>query len=244
MQKIHRLRHAFFLKMDINSADLITTISKGTVEKLHQFYDVENAICVSPGVNRSLYFKRSNEEIARILNKHKINSKFYLCIGTVEPRKNINNAIKAFIECKKLSQLKNYQLVIVGKDGWLNNPDYKDITDSKIYGVMRLGYIEDGDLPALYSATDALIFPSIYEGYGMPVSECLSCGSMVIASDTIEIREAGKDSALYIKPTIKNIMNSMVNVASNSIKISYQPNEWDDAARNLSIAFEEILIKE
>ena len=242
--KIHRLRHALFMKIDINNANLITTISQGTAEKLYKFYKVKNIICVRPGVNKLLYFQRSNDEIVRILNKYRVNSKYFLCIGTVEPRKNIINAIKAFIECKKLGQLKDYLLVIVGKDGWLDALDYQNIIDAQIYGVMRLGYIDDNDLPALYSATEALIFPSIYEGYGMPVSECLSCGSMVIASDIPEIREAGKNSAIYIKPTIENIMSAMISVKSSSTKLVFQPNDWNDSGVILATEFEKLLKKE
>lgn len=104
--------------------------------------------------------------------------------------------------------LNEHKLVLAGGRGWKDQRlvALLDGTDS----VIPLGYIPDDHLVALYSGADLFIFPSLYEGFGMPVREALACGAKVLTSDIPELREAGGDDAVYAPPTFDGIQRGIL----------------------------------
>ncbi len=120
---------------------------------------------------------------------------YVLSVGTVQPRKNYVRLIKAFAQLRA-SRL---QLVIAGGMGWL----YQDIlaeAEKHAGSVRLLGFVDDGDLPALYRNASLLAFPSLYEGFGLPVLEAMACGVPVICSDVSSLPEVAGDAALLVDP--------------------------------------------
>ncbi|MDY7078184.1 MAG: glycosyltransferase family 1 protein, partial [Chloroflexota bacterium] len=119
---------------------------------------------------------------------------------TIEPRKNLMRLLTAFetVHAEGLSD----GLVIVGKRGWLYDDFFAALERSPARdAVIFPGYVPDDDLPAIYAGAQASIFPSIYEGFGLPVLEAMACGTPVAASNGSSIPEVGGEAALYFDPT-------------------------------------------
>jgi glycosyltransferase involved in cell wall biosynthesis len=140
--------------------------------------------------------------------RYGIRPPYFLYIGTVQPRKNLVRLIEAFAKATQTndpnlqSAICNLQLVIVGKRGWLTESIERRAAELGIAERVRFtGYAADEDLPALLSGALAFIFPSLYEGFGMPVLEAMACGAPVLASNTSSLPEVAGDAALLADPT-------------------------------------------
>jgi len=126
--------------------------------------------------------------------------RYLIFVGTIEPRKNLTRLLAAFaaIRAEGLSD----GLVIVGRRGWLYDDFFVALERSPVRdAVIFPGYVPDEDLPAIYTGAQALVFPSLYEGFGLPVLEAMACGTPVAASSASSIPEVGGDAALYFDPT-------------------------------------------
>jgi alpha-1,3-rhamnosyl/mannosyltransferase len=125
---------------------------------------------------------------------------YFLHVGTVEPRKNIGTLLKAHRNLPPgLAQ--RYPLVLVGGSGWSAGDLENELEARQRDGtVRRLGYVADEDLSALYSSARALVFPTLYEGFGMPTVEMLACGGAVLASTTAAVAETVGTAAHLIDP--------------------------------------------
>ncbi len=116
--------------------------------------------------------------INEVKSKFGIKKEYILCVGTREPRKNLDRVIKAFKELN----MKNYQLVIAGNAGW-----GKDIIPDK--NVILAGFVNDLTLAALYSGAGCFVYPSLYEGFGLPILEAMACGAPVVTSNQGSLKE-------------------------------------------------------
>ena len=139
------------------------------------------------------------ETVAAARARYGLPDRYLLFVGTIEPRKNLTRLLAAFeaIRAEGLSD----GLVIVGKRGWLYDDFFARLEQSPARdAVLSPGYVPDGDLPAVYAGAQALVFPSLYEGFGLPVLEAMACGTPVAASNSSSIPEVGGDAALYFDP--------------------------------------------
>jgi alpha-1,3-rhamnosyl/mannosyltransferase len=139
-------------------------------------------------------------ECAPVLARLGLPKQFFLCVGTIEPRKNLLTALRAFVNLPA-SIRSACPLVLAGPWGWKSG-ETRDFFEStaRAAGAIHLGYVADEDLPALYSAASALLFPTRYEGFGLPPVETLACGGRVIASDLPVVREAVGRHATFLNP--------------------------------------------
>lgn len=151
---------------------------------------------VYPGIEE-VFSKTSNSEVQRVKMKYGINSDYILGVGTLEPRKNINRIISSYEIFERsqliISKAIPIQLVFAGKPGW-----GADVKHSK--NVKFLGLIEKYDLPALYSGAKFFIYPSLFEGFGLPVLEAFACGCPVITSSRGSLAEIATGAALLVDP--------------------------------------------
>ena len=122
-----------------------------------------------------------------VLRRHGIDGRYVLAVGTLEPRKNLPRLIEAFASVGA-----DVELVLVGATGWKAGPTLA--AAERDPRVRRLGHVPEADLPALYRGADALCYPSLYEGYGLPVLEALRCGTPVVTSNRSSLPEAGRAS--------------------------------------------------
>lgn len=130
------------------------------------------------------------EILPGIRKKYSLEKPYLLALGTREPRKNLPRLVEAF---KKLGR-EDFDLVIAGKFGWEDGL----VQDSK--NVRLLGYIPEVDKPAIFAEGRALIYPSLYEGFGLPIIEAMSVGCPVITSNISSMPEAGGEAAIYVDP--------------------------------------------
>lgn len=130
-----------------------------------------------------------------------VNDEFILFVGTVEPRKNLVTLVHAFEEVLRNTDLKP-QLVIAGQRGWMNEDLFARIENAALSDHIRFtGYLTDEDLRALYSSCRVAVYPSLYEGFGLPPLEAMACGAPVITSRIPVIMETSAQAARLVNPT-------------------------------------------
>jgi len=146
------------------------------------------------------YYPQTKDKIDKAKRIYGLNS-FVLAQGTREPRKNLDRLIKAFINFKKHNPRSHVELAISGKYGWGN-----DITHPKFPYIKVLGYIPEKDMVSLHASALALAYPSLYEGFGLPVLKSMAVGTPVITSASSSLSEVTGKAALLVNPkSIKEI---------------------------------------
>lgn len=151
------------------------------------------------GVSPRFQRVEAEGEITAVLNKYQIPATDYiLSVGTLQPRKNYQMLIKAF---RPIADRYPHHLVISGGKGWLFEEMLSEIEAQGLTGrVHFIGFVEDQDLPALYSGATLLAFPSLYEGFGLPLLEAMACGLPVVSSNSSSLPEVGQNTAVLIPP--------------------------------------------
>ncbi|MFN8522143.1 MAG: glycosyltransferase family 1 protein [Chloroflexota bacterium] len=125
---------------------------------------------------------------------------FILFVGTIEPRKNLTALIQAFNNMKARTGLP-HRLVLAGRRGWLADDIYAAATRSRWSAHITFpSFVADDDLSGLYSAAEIFAYPSLYEGFGLPVLEAMACGTPVVCSNTSSLPEAAGDAAVLVSP--------------------------------------------
>lgn len=198
----HRMAYKIFFRAGLRRANQIIAISQGTADRLRQHFGVPVHAIVKPQVGGNFHPPMPGE-VQAVRGKYDIPPRYLLSVSTLEPRKNLGTLVRALVALAQSGQAQGLALVLVGQRGWKNSPLLAQLATARQSGVTitELGYVPDADLPALYAAAVAVVMPSLYEGFGMPILEALHCGATVLASDTPETREAGGQAAIYIAPT-------------------------------------------
>lgn len=174
-------------------ADIVLADSIATQQDLDYFYNVtpEKVRVVYPGIDENLSRVRTSAR-----GKYQLPERYLLFIGTLQPRKNIERLVQAFVQWQENAQRNDIVLALAGKAGWLYNPAW---TEGK-KNVRLLGYVADEDVAALYSGALGLVFPSLYEGFGFPVLEAMRCEIPVLCSSTSSLPELAGDAAILVNP--------------------------------------------
>jgi alpha-1,3-rhamnosyl/mannosyltransferase len=167
------------------------------IRKLH--IAPERVTRVYIGIRRRLN-PRPREEVSRSLARLGLPPRYLLYVGTIEPRKNVLLLLRAY--CALPEQLRTaWPLVLVGGWGWNAGPEAEYLHDvARHRGVFRLGYVADDDLAAVYSGARALVYPSLYEGFGLPPLEMMACGGAVLASTAGALVETVGRQAHLVPP--------------------------------------------
>lgn len=197
----HRLAYTVFFQSSLRRANAIVAISQGTAARLKQAYGVPVQGVVKP--QASPWFRQPEPtSICSVRSKYGLPARYLLSVSTLEPRKNLIGLVQALQSLSLGLQAQGLTLVLVGQRGWKNQPLLQSINTARQSGVriIETGFIPDADLPALYAGAVAVVMPSLYEGFGMPILEALHCGATVMATDTPETREAGGHAAMYVAP--------------------------------------------
>jgi len=136
---------------------------------------------------------------ARVREKYFLPPRFFLFVGTIEPRKNVACIVEAYAQLA--GKLDNIRLVVAGRRGWKFGLLYQQIEQAGLADrIFMPGRIDDEDLPALYSCAEAFVWPTMYEGFGLPLLEAMACGTPVISSDIDVVREVVGDAAVLVDP--------------------------------------------
>ena len=149
-----------------------------------------------PGVDAES-LKSDDDQRAVVRAKYNLPARYFVFLGTLQPRKNIRRLVQAFVQWQRQSGDSDTHLVLAGGKGWLFDERWlHDATHVKL-----LGYIDEADKGALLSQALALVYPSLYEGFGFPVIEAMLCGTPVIASKTSSLPELVGDAGILVDPS-------------------------------------------
>jgi glycosyltransferase involved in cell wall biosynthesis len=198
--------HQFPQKLYLNrSTEFVTkfashliAVSRATKQDLVTKMSVpeERISVIYEAWDRELFHKPDFAEIENVRSKYNLKEGYLIFVGTVQPRKNLVRLIEAFSQAKI-----GLDLVIAGKTGWLAEPIYQAPQKFGVQSRVKfLGHVPNEDLPGLYGGAQALVFPSLYEGFGLPVLEAMACGSAVLTSSSTSLPEVGGEAALYVDP--------------------------------------------
>jgi glycosyltransferase involved in cell wall biosynthesis len=186
----------------LSAADMIIAVSECTKRDAMRLYGTpaDKIHVVPEGVDAR--FKRVTHpgRLAHIRATYSLPERFVLCVGTIEPRKNLPVLFEA-LASRRERNLEMWDLAIVGKPGWLYEPTFRRVTELGLQDRVRfVGYVGDHDLPAIYSAASVLAMPSRYEGFGLPVLEAMACGTPVVCSNMSSLPEVAGGAALLVAP--------------------------------------------
>lgn len=189
----------------VKGAAKLFTVSQFTKSEMVSVYMVlkEKMIVTPLAADTSRYQKLEAATIDPVLAKHRLGRSFFLHVGRLETKKNIGTIIRAFETFKSTRGLGDpFELVLVGSPGFGYQTIKQFINGSSAKDSIReLGYVPEEDLPALMNTATAYLFPSWYEGFGIPALETMACGTVLIASDIGALREVAADAAMYALPS-------------------------------------------
>ena len=244
-----RAYHNWAARWSARAARKIFADSEATRDDLVERLQVppEKIVVVYPAFDAQAYQRASDAEIARVRARYGIGEDYVLAIGTIHPRKNYARLVSAIGLLSKL----NCQLIIVGKRGWLFDTIFARVRELNLQSrIIFLDYVSASDLPALLSGARLLAFPSLHEGFGLPVLEAHACGTPVVCSMTSSLPEAAGDAALFFDPLdVEAIAGAMERVWSDeSLRAklirrgfeNLQRFSWHVSARQILHTFEEL----
>jgi len=205
----------------IHKADRILTISNAIKDQLEsEFPESKGKITnIYLGVDKNIQNISDIEKRESTRNKYNLPESFILFVGNLETRKNILTLLKAF---SKLIQEQgfNHQLVLVGKPGFGFELIKKYIDENSLHKkVILIGWVDEGDLYIIYSLADLFVFPSFYEGFGLPIIEAMKCKLPVLLSDIVTNKEIAQDAANYFNTSDENdLAEQMLKLLNDSLR--------------------------
>ncbi len=194
----NRLYLRAFTRLSSRRATAVLTISNATAREINRLLGVpsERIFTVYPGVSPDFY-PRPDRDVARFRRERGLPDRFVLYLGTLEPRKNLVRLVRAFARL----DLSDVHLVLAGAKGWYFEGILAEVARLGLEDRVHLpGYVTSESLPFWYNAASVFAYPSIYEGFGIPVLEALACGIPTLTSSATSLPEAGGDATLQVSP--------------------------------------------
>ncbi len=222
-----QLKH--LTQFSVKRARKIFTISEFSKNEIHAYYKypLEDITVTYPGVTLLSETQNTQDKKEATLKKFGITNKYILFVGTIQPRKNITRLIRAFELLKA-----EYQLVLVGKKGWLYEPIMADaqelISQNK---ALFLDFVSTQDLQLLYQCAACFVLPSLYEGFGLPVIEALHEGCPVVVSQNSSLPEVTGEAGIYVNPM------DVADIANGIIKAVQLTAEEREKRKQLGLAY-------
>lgn len=215
----HRLRFRFFTQICKWQAHQFVAVSNATKrdvikylkapeDQIHVIYEAAN-----PDFNTDV----DPQILEETLRKYHVDENYVLCLSTVEPRKNMLRAIQAYEKCILGKQLP-YKLVIVGGSGWNNGEIYEYVQSRPELKphVLFTGYVTNKEVKYVYAGASLFVYPSLCEGFGLPVLEAMQSGIPVITSNVSSLPEAAGDAAILVDPySLEEIEDAMTRILSS-----------------------------
>jgi glycosyltransferase involved in cell wall biosynthesis len=213
-----RLYFSKWMPLTYNKAQKIIAISYNTKKDIMSLLQIpeEKIVVIHSAVGKEFHKIKDEGKLKEIKRKYQTGEKFILDVGTLEPRKNLTFLVKAYNLALKSGKI-NHNLVLTGKKGWYYESLFELIRKLKLENKVILpGYVPDEDLPYLYNAADLFCFPSLYEGFGFPPLEALSCGTPVVAANNSSIPEVVSGAGILLDIVDEKIWaENIVKVLSN-----------------------------
>lgn len=219
MDERNRRKLDLTLKNSCKLADAIVTISEFSKKEIIKYLSVpEDKVTVIPlGAKTDLYNPDyKDEEIEKAKERYHIDNDYFLYLGTLEPRKNIIRIVEAYNEYRK--QTGNpILLVLAGAKGWKYESIFEKVKEYNLEkDIIFTGYLEEKDCPLLMKGATAFVFPSLYEGFGLPPLEAMACGTPVISSTAASLPEVVGNAGILVDPlSTEQLTKAMVQVAND-----------------------------
>lgn len=199
--------------------DMVICDSMQTKKDVIKYFHVpeEKLIVIYLGVDDSFREEIDSDFRKKILEKYGLTGKYLLCVASVEPRKNFLRIINVFSEFIKQEEYKEYSLVCVGGRGWKNIEIYSLVKQKNLEGKIKfLRSIEECELAPIYNQAEIFLYPSLYEGFGLPVLEAMACAVPVITSNVSSLPEVASDAAILVNPySEKDIYTAVCSLLEN-----------------------------
>ena len=216
---LRRSYYRHIIPQSIRRCDSIIADSESTKEDIRTHMSAGNSrVHVVPlGVDPVRFYHISDEEKwAHIRQKHNLPNEFILYVGTLEPRKNVPRLIEAFKQGIVDPGLPHH-LVIAGRKGWLYDDIFREVKSLNLQQrVIFPGHVEHQDLAVLYSMARSVAYPSLYEGFGLPCIEAMSCATPVITSNRSSLPELVGDCALIVDPeSVDSIAEALTKICTD-----------------------------
>lgn len=241
------------LKRSLDASDLIIAISHYTKKDLiaQGLAPEEKIVVIYNGVAEHFKPLEQHRDVQKVLRKYGVQPKgFFLFVGTLEPRKNLQLLLKAYLEYHKRSSDPT-PLLLAGGIGWRSEYFDELLQEAlRLPEVKKLGYVNDEELAILYAGAKVFIFPSLYEGFGLPPLEAMASGTAVIASDASSIPEVVGDAGILIDPYSKEeLLEAMMLLDSDdALRQKYERLgierakrfSWRESAKKLHAIFEDV----
>ncbi|MFQ5855093.1 MAG: glycosyltransferase family 4 protein [Anaerolineae bacterium] len=200
----NRLYLKLMTRLAVRRADAVITVSKHTRQDVIRLLDVPaGRVHTVPNGIDQLFYPLPAHEVQAFREVHQLPERFILCISTIEPRKNLTTLIRAYAALGEIE----HRLVIGGGRGWQYESVFALVDELGLNNRVWLpGFVRHEELPYWYNAADAFVFPSIYEGFGLPPLEAMACGTPVIVSNTSSLPEVVGSAGLLVDPTDVNAL--------------------------------------
>lgn len=210
----------------VKTTTKIIAISKNTKADIIKLLQVEDSKIeiVYCGVDSSIFYRRTKQEINKIIERYNLPENYLLFVSNIEPRKNIPTLLKAYTSLPKIVR-DEHPLLLIGGESWgsdglkeevkrLQKEGYKILKPSK--------YVEDEDLPAIYSAANVLIHPALYEGFGLSPLQAMACGTPAIVACNSSLKEVYSKSALMFDSRNPKELSDRIQILINDKKIRHK----------------------
>lgn len=224
----------------IRHSKKIVTVSEYTRKRLIDMfkYNKGQINVIYNAVDKRFNDQKIEKDVKEALtSKYKLpENSFLLCLATLEPRKNLKLLIEAYAQLKERGLMEK-DLVLAGRSGWKFNDLFYNYGNEIANAIHFTGFIEDKDLPMVYKMADYFVFPSKYEGFGIPPLEAMACGTQPLVSDLEVFKEVLGDAAVYFKNNnLTDLENVLVKMEKRPKELLYrqaQKYSWDKSAELL-----------
>ncbi|MFN7954754.1 MAG: glycosyltransferase family 1 protein [bacterium] len=198
LRRLHQLRNRDIARR----SDVVVAISESTKADVVRYLGVDAArVEVVYGGVSAAFHPRPEPEVEEARVRYGLHRPYLIFVGTIEPRKNLVRLVRAFARLRKQGVDQDLELVLVGRRGWRwEEVDHEIARLDLDAHVRRLGYVPEHDLPALLTGAVALVYPSLYEGFGFPPLEAMACGTPAIASAVSSIPEVVDGAGVLVDP--------------------------------------------
>jgi glycosyltransferase involved in cell wall biosynthesis len=202
-QETVKLKERWLLKTALRRAAAVVAVSENTKNDAIKYFNIPagKISVIYPGNNLPANSISDSDAAEKILAAYGLPSHFLLFVGTLEPRKNLVNIIKAYHQACSEEKISGIPLLVVGKRGWNYQNIFSTVAEFKLEkNVIFTGYLPEKVLPVLYRQASLVLYPSLYEGFGFPVLEAMSCGAPVVTSRLSSLPEVAGNAAILVDP--------------------------------------------
>jgi glycosyltransferase involved in cell wall biosynthesis len=231
LTRARRLYLRSFTESTCRRAKRILAISHSTKQDLIDLLGIDGAkIDVTPlGYDPDIYKPLAQEKIEAFRKLKKLPERFWLFLGTLEPRKNLLTLIDAYAQ---LAENERLPLILAGGKGWLTEPIFASIEKYNLSdAIMTTGFVPTDEIALWYNSAELFVYPSVFEGFGLPVLEAMACGTPIITSNVSSLPEVAQDAGKTLPP-------HDIEIWTEALREAYHDGDWRETAsqRGLQIA--------